>query len=216
MRVIIACAGGQGKWGNHLGVPSHLVPVHGQPLLHRTVGQALALTGDVHVTAPDDDRYQVPGATLHVRTTQHPSEYQSTRDLWSDDGRTVLLYGDTYFTDRAIGKIAGYAEHRFRAFARAGRSKVTGCRWGEFFAASWWPEHHRMLDDHLAVAMRARQAGNNRPVCWVLLRSIQGSDLGKHWCDPGWFTSIDDETEDFDTPLDYHRHPVVRRQVVRR
>ena len=37
MRIVILCAGDATRWGGYLGLPKHLVPIHGEPLLHRTV-----------------------------------------------------------------------------------------------------------------------------------------------------------------------------------
>lgn len=203
MRVIIACAGPQTKWGNHLGVPSHLAPVDGEPLLHRTVRQALTLTDDVYVTAPPDERYDVPGAVRHW-PGQAPNEYVASRRCWNDEGRTVLLLGDVYFTDTAIGKIRAHGEQAYRVFGRRGASRITGTPYGEIFAASWWPVHHPLLDEHLARVGDMTKAG------WRLLRSVQGTDLGRHIVRRPFFVKIDDLTDDLDFPADYARHPATR------
>lgn len=203
MRVIIACAGPQAKWNNHLGVPSHLAPVGGEPLLHRTVRQALTLTDDVYVTAPPDERYDVPGVVRHW-PGEHPNEYAASRRCWDEDGRTVLLLGDVYFTDAAITRIAHRTEREFRVFGRRGASRITGTPWGEIFAASWWSEQHALLDEHLARIAGMDKAG------WRLLRSVQGTDLGRHVVRRPWFVKIDDATDDLDFPADYERHPATR------
>ncbi|MEV4672169.1 hypothetical protein AB0K34_11005 [Actinomadura sp. NPDC049382] len=207
MRVIIACAGPQTKWKNHLGVPSHLVPVDGEPLLHRTIRQARAVCRDVHVTAPDDDRYTVLGVSRHVRGPEHDNEYVSTRGLWNDTGRTVLLLGDVYFTDVAIARIVYRPEREYRVFGRRGGSSVTGTPWGEIFAASWWPEQHALLDEHLSRIAGMDKAG------WRLLRSVQGTDLDRHVTRRPWFVKIDDATDDIDFPADYERHPATGEAV---
>jgi hypothetical protein len=206
VRVIIACAGPQTKWNNHLGVPSHLVPVHGVPLLHRTVRQAVTLTDDVMVTAPPDPRYDVPGAARHWGGA-HPNEYLASRRLWNPDGRTVLLLGDCYFTEQAIATIHAHAENAYRVFGRRGASKVTGTPYGEIFAASWWPEQHAMLDVHLSRIGDMTKAG------WRLLRAVQGTPVDRHVVRRPWFVTIDDATDDFDFPADYDRHPAIRQAV---
>ena len=208
MRVIITCAGDQSKWGNHLGVPSHLVPVAGEPLLNRTVRQALTLTDDVIVTAPEgDERYDVPGAALHCPGPAG-NEYESTRHLWDEDGRTVLLLGDVYFTDRAIRTIRDHNENAYRVFGRRGGSNFTGTPYGEIFAVSWWPEQHALLDQHLDRIAGMTKAG------WRLLRSIQGTPLGRHTTRRPWFVRVNDWTDDFDFPADYERHPATRAKVM--
>lgn len=226
VRVIIAAAGPQHKWGNYLGVPSHLAPVGGEPLLARTVRQALTISDDVHVTyPPGDDRYldavmmTDPGliaVNVHARGESYPSEYHATHRLWNPDGRTVLLLGDTYFTDAAIALIASFGERRYQGFGRRGASRVTGCRYGELWAASWWPEQHKQQDEYLAKIKSLRERGIvTRPTGWMLLRAWQGTDLAKHRCDPQWMTTIDDLTDDFDFPSDYDNHPVIKKGMSR-
>jgi hypothetical protein len=214
MRVIIACAGRvpDDKWGDHLGVPKHLAPVGGEPLLHRTVRQALAHTGEVFITAPvDDPRYVVDGGrTVHPGAA--PSEYGASRTWWALWGRTVLLLGDVYFTDDAIDTVMQTADPEYRVFGRYGASRVTGTPYGEIFAVSWWRHHHELLDRHLALVHAARAAGTvTRPPGWMLLRSIQGTPLHRHRVVRPPFVDVDDATDDFDTPADYDRHPAVRR-----
>lgn len=205
MRIIIACAGPQTKWNGHLGVPSHLVPVDGEPLLHRTVRQARSLTGDVIVTAPPGDgRYAVPGAGL-CPTDPAANEYAACRPLWIEDGRTVLMLGDVYFTDAAIRTIGAWGRRDYRVFGRRGASRITGTPYGEIFAASWWPGQHALLDEHLARIDGMSKAG------WRLLRLMQGTPLNRHVVRSRWFTTIDDATDDIDFPADYERHPATRR-----
>ncbi|WP_304452907.1 hypothetical protein [Nocardiopsis sp. YSL2] len=212
MRIVIAASGGQTKWAGHLGTCSHLVPVAdtGQPLLARTVSQALTLTGDVHVIIPDDSRYAdaADGATAHIRGRDYPSEYAATRDLWSADDRTVLLLGDVYFTREALATIVGETRRAYRCFGRYRASKHTGTPYGEIFAASWWPAHHQQMDAHLDLVHRTRAAGTvTRPPGWMLLRAWQGTPLAKHRVSVRFFTEIDDLTDDIDFPADYDRHP---------
>ncbi|GAA1766177.1 hypothetical protein [Streptomonospora arabica] len=215
MRVLVAASGDQSKWGNHLGVPSHLAPVGGRPLLARTVDQVLAHTGDVHVTVPPgDERYTAAasGAVAHERGPGMASEYAATRDLWSTEGRTVLLLGDVYFTDAATTQILTCRRRMFRVFGRRRGSRLTGCGHGEIFAVSWWPAHHAQMDEHLGLVHSMRASGAiTRPPGWMLLRAWQDTPLEQHRVRAQYFETIDDLTDDFDYPSDYDRHPAVGR-----
>lgn len=218
MRIIIAASGPQTKWGGHLGVPSHLAPVDGRPLLARTVAQALTYTRDVRVTVPPGDTRYVDaasGARAHERSTEHPSEYAATRDLWHPGERTVLLLGDVYFTDDALDTITRFDDRQdYQVFGRRGASKITGTPYGEIFAVSWWPQQHRYMDRYLATVHQARASGRvARPPGWMLLRAWQGSRLDQHRVMPRYFTEIHDATDDFDFPADYDQHPAIRREV---
>jgi len=197
-----------------------LAPVDGKPLLTRTIRQALTISDDVHLTyPPGDNRYldAIPdGAKIHAhaRGESYPSEYHATHRIWNDDGRTILLLGDTYFTDAAIHQISVFNQRKYQGFGRRGRSLYTGCRYGELWAASWWTEHHKQMDQHLALIKSLRESGKiTRPTGWMLLRAWQGTDLARHRCLPEWMTTIDDWTDDFDFPTDYDGHPAIRKVV---
>lgn len=214
MRIIITAAGGQEKWDNYLDVPSHLVPLKrpkAEPLLHRTVRQALEYTDDVWLTAPKGDpRYDVSDKVIMAYPVGS-NEYTSTRGFWSTTGRTVILLGDVFFSDEAMQTICTFGQHRYRCFGRFKASSVTGTPYGEIFAASWWPENHRMLDQHLAIVEEAKRSGAcKRPAGWALLRSIQGTPLTSHQVQRKWFEEINDWTDDIDFPQDYKRHPATR------
>lgn len=218
MRVIIAAAGGQHKWGEHLGVPSHLAPVMNEdgevlPLLHRTVRQALKLTDDVHLTAPPGDkRYRFDGVITHERAhADHGNEYEASRDLWSDVDRTVLLLGDVFFSSMAVATVRRSYDRSYRVFGRYRKSRVTGTPYGEIFAASWWPGNHALIDRHLLRVNESFESGlSRRRGGWELLRSVQGTPLGTHRVCSPWFVEINDETDDIDFPADYARHPATK------
>jgi hypothetical protein len=208
MRVVIACGGREQdpKWNSHLGVPKHLAPVAGRPLLERTVEQVGRYTGDVVVTAPPDPRYQVVGADVVHPDPAASNEYTGTRPWWSTTTRTLLLLGDVYWTDAAV-RLVCTDTTPLRWFGRFGASKVTAARWGEIFAVAWLPRHHALLDAHLAKVDAAREI--TRPPGWKLYRSLHGLPMRRHrkagdWCD------IDDGTDDFDTPAVYAAHPAIR------
>lgn len=213
MRVIIAAAGEGTRWAEYLGVPKHLVPTAaGEILLARTVAQARQISDDVHVLTPTDERYQLPPrrsrkVTWHEAPAHH-NEYEHTRHLWSETGRTVLLLGDVYFTDEAMVTIAAGSPTAYRVFGRHRASKVTGTPYGEIFAASWGPTRHEQMDAHLVKVAQLRESREcTRPPGWVLLRLWQGTPVRQHVVRRPIWVEIDDWTDDLDTPADYHRHP---------
>lgn len=210
-RVVIAAAGRDKWWTGD--IPRHLVPVDGVPLLARTIRQVRQWTDDVHLTVPPDDwRYRLADVTVHERGDDHPSEYASTRDLWSATTRTVLLLGDVYWTDDAIRKVLTDRAQDYRCYGRCGPSKVTGTPYGEIFAAAWWPRQIPALDRHLKVVHDTRAAGTiTRPPGWMLLRSWQGTPMNRHRVrPPHWVELPDDGTDDIDKVEDYERHPAMR------
>lgn len=207
MRVIIACAGREDdpKWGGYLGVPKHLAPVEGRPLLARTVDQVSAYATDAVITAPRGDaRYCLPGAATVHPDRQAANEYAGSRPWWNPAGRTVLLLGDVFFTVPAMHAILGYDGAAPCWFGRFGPSRVTASSAGELFAVSWLPDHHDDLDRHLARV--ATRPDITRPAGWKLYRSYHRLPMHRHRRGRHW-REINDLTDDFDTPARYDAHP---------
>lgn len=219
MRVVIACAGPQDKWGEHLGVPSHFAPVRtgvGEErvaLLDRTVNMVSEYTKDIVVSAPPcDERYDY-GSLARVAYVTGANEFESTRELWSTTGRTVLLLGDVYFSRIGLKRIMSRTDHGYQAFGRYGASSLTGTPYGEIFANSWWPEDIPDVESHLQRVEVGRSQGITRPAGWMLLRSFMGIPLNRHRIDQRFFTVINDWTDDIDFPEDFDRHPATRGYV---
>lgn len=214
MKIIIAASGSQDKWGGHLGVPSHFAPLTrhgGKPLIERTIEQLKPYGHPIHINVPPDGRYGLLDGIKHVREWKYSSEFEASRDLWDEEGRTILFLGDVYFSHQAIERIMMYSKRQYMAFGRFGPSQITGTPYGELFAASWYGEHNLQMDKYLANVHKLRAQGTiTRPPGWMLLRSWQRTPLGKHKVTPKHFIEINDETDDIDFPVDYERHPATR------
>lgn len=220
LRVIVAAAGSQAKWGGHLGAPSHFAPARSsldgterEPLLGRTLRLlAERAIRDVWVTAPigADEAYvrlaDAHGARCVARGAAR-DEFVSTRDLWSPVGRTLILYGDVWFTEEALDTVlCPWPGARF--FGREHGSAVTGAPWGEAFAVSWEAGDVLLLDELLADVRAAQDRGQaDASAGWSLLRALQGTPLQHHIALGPWWVEIDDATDDIDTPGDYEKHP---------
>jgi len=231
VRVLILCAGDGIRWDNYLGVPKWLAPVDGVPILHRTVAllKERGVT-DIRVVARpgDEQAAQVPGATVE-RARLDPNNYEadrfvSSRHLWSDQGRTLILYGDVYYTDNAMDTIVDdpAAGGEWRVYGRPKASKITGCTHGELFGFSWRPEHHAQVDDRLAYVIGLRRGGViNRALGWELFRALCGHTGASVRSPKGTpfdrIVKIDDWTDDFDKPKNYdtwiYRRSDARRRV---
>ena len=104
-KYIIICAGNCARWKNFGGVPKHIVDIYGETLLERTV--KLLAGKDISIIVKDDKdkRYHVKGAkTVKANldsTNFSADKFLSSKELWNKNGRTVVLYGDVYFTENA-------------------------------------------------------------------------------------------------------------------
>ena len=108
-RVIILAAGDGSRWGDFRGTPKHLTKVEGKVLLERTAKQFLKYTDDVCIVGADD-RYKVDGTSLYIIKAPNTywkdaAKFLSSQNLWKHDGRTVLVFGDVYFTSEAVKTI---------------------------------------------------------------------------------------------------------------
>lgn len=210
IRALIICAGEATRWKNHMGVPKHLVEIEGEKILHRTV-RLLNEKGvkDVFVVSKDDPRYDVEGAKRYVAKIDYEKnadadKFLSSKELWSDDGRTLIIYGDCYFTEEAIDAIVGHDKREWTLFCRPNASKVTGTPWGECFAYSLYPEHLSLFEANLDLTAKLKKEGLLRRCGgWELYRAMAGHrSLNRHAMSSN-YVEIDDWTEDFDFAHDY-------------
>lgn len=214
MRAIIICAGEAKRWGDYLGVPKHLIQINNEPLLHRTV-RLLRENGtdEIYIVSKPDPRYWVPGTVqykpeLNYQSNADADKFLSSKSLWSDTGRTVVFYGDVFFTDEAMTTICSYEGREWTLFCRPKGSDYTGTPWGECFAQSFYPEHLRAHEAALhRIARLYKRRLINRCGGWEHYRAMIGLPDNKirskimkenH-------VVINDFTDDFDYPEDYQR-----------
>jgi hypothetical protein len=222
MRAIIICAGEATRWNNHLGVPKHLAPVDGEPILNRAV-RLLQANGvsDIHVVSKDDPRYAIEGAsqlipTLNYADNADADKFLSSKQLWNQEGRTVVFYGDVYFTEAGMARICEYTGTEWTLFCRRDSSKYTGTPWGECFAQSFYPADIPKHEAALHRIAKLYKAGIiNRCGGWEHYHAMIG--LPDHQVRStifkGNFVEIDDFTDDFDYPEDYDRFLARRKQM---
>jgi hypothetical protein len=161
--------------------------------------------GDVWIVGPNDHRYTIPGSSLYVPNLtadyRDADKFLSSRTLWNQDGRTVVLYGDVYFTENARNQIVTWGRREWNLFCRFGPSQITGTPWGECFAQSFYPEHlsrHEQALHQLAASDLKRIGG------WEHARLMHKADPGAEIRHSG-YVEIDDLTDDLDFPEDYDR-----------
>jgi hypothetical protein len=203
----IVLAAGEGKrWGNYTGVPKHLLEIEGESLIQRTTRQISAYADRTYVVGIDSS-YKTDFSELFVPEQKQPAlemhKFSSSRALWSE--RTVLLFGDAYYTDEAISTIVQDTED-FTFFLRSGPSSFTQKPYGEIYAFSFWDSTHQKLRESIDSLLREQDvysAGG-----WALMRTLLGINHRSRTKDhftKGHYTEIDDWTEDFDYPRDLDR-----------
>lgn len=213
MRVVIIADGSGSRWGNHLGVPKHLVEVDGESIIHRAQRLFAAAGAEVLVVA-SDARYatehgRLVGANHDYARWLDGDKFASSAHHWHPKDRTIVVYGDVYFTEQAVQTITTHEGRDWTLFGRFGPSSSTGSKHAEIFALSFHPNHHAEMMSALEhVSDLARRRVIDRCGGWELYRAMNGlreSECRHRSPQPQLSRSvvIDDWTEDFDTPADY-------------
>jgi hypothetical protein len=202
-RIILCCAGEGDRWGNYLGVPKHLAPFDGRPLLERTVGHLRGRGLDDIVITAFDPRYQLEGTCrCEPRTSILPDTgIGFSREFWSTTGRTVILLGDVYFSDAALDAILGCTTAETTWLGRKGPGSLG--KYAEMFGLSLPLHRQSQLEKAATEAVLLFQWGiTERLMGWQLYAVLCGLDATAASPGPNWI-DVDDETEDFDFPRDY-------------
>lgn len=200
-------AGGSGsRWKNYQGVPKHLIELEGEQLIARTIRQFEDL--EPTVIAPTEYlsyNLQAPVVPGSRPTGLDIDKIMSSRLLWPARSRTVILYGDVWFSDEAVGLIK-QEPPGVKFYGRFNASKFTGKPWGEIFALSISYRAYAAVDAAVEYILTLkRNGGVSRTSAWELYRTLNGiRPITKHSLN-GNFVEIDDWTEDFDFPVDYDR-----------
>lgn len=209
-RAIILAAGTADLWKNHLKVPKHLIPINGEPLIHRTT-RLLYEHGidDIYVVCQDDraEKYlSLPAkqGIPQIINRGWVQEQEQSRYLWNTDGKTIILYGDTFYSEKLIHEISINTADDWHIYARHGASKYTGKDHGEMWAWVFNNNHHTIIDSARNVAISYMENGLwNRCLGWEVYRIMMKQVPWHHYKDDIHFIDWDDESEDFDGPTDW-------------
>jgi hypothetical protein len=125
----------------------------------------------------------------------------SSSHLWSDE-RTIIVFGDVYFTDEAVKKIMSNQDP-YKFFMRKGPSKYTGKGHKEIFALAFDGSMNEKIKQHINELVAAKQRGAG---AWRLYLHMQGfKQQSSYYVDyfkNGGYIEINDWTDDFDYPED--------------
>jgi len=224
----IICAGGNGgksansKWKNYLGLKKHMLPAHGEPIIHRTQRLLLERGFDnIHLGCSTENQkeYVLPGIKFFTsppgKKIPDIGEYSVAwhyKQHINYQGTTIFLFGDVYYTEQIIDAIYRDPKDTMHWYGRADVSSITkNQRHGEPFAI--------IIDQH-SISRYLRAIKETIPVLEDMVqRNITiPEDLGKysyrkfcnmpyrlpgHVVDDIHWVNWDDLTDDFDFPEDW-------------
>ena len=202
--MLLLCAGSGDRWGDHLGVPKQLVRFNKEPLLCRTVrllaelnvvAHTYCVRRDERLDVCDVSGFEPSSAEFLVNTLL------STRHLW--DRETIVLLGDVFYTRRAMRKIVASKEP-VAFFGRPGPSALARCDHGELFGLRFSADGACLVEQ--AARVVSSSAGDKLwGNLWDLYHTLVGIPCGSGGTESRFFVTIDDLTNDFDTPSDYEK-----------
>lgn len=187
-------ADGKGmRWGNHMGIPKHLVSVGGEGLIKRTVNILNSMKSvyalELIVTS-HDARYEFDGCKRHEPINNKYEIDRFTKELIEDD--MCFLYGDTYYTEETINKILGARVEDILFFGNRKSIVAVKIRQSEIFKS------------HVDNVRRLYLLGElDRCVGWQVYQSFTGQAFDSPILLDRNFVFVDDRTRDINTPKDY-------------
>lgn len=190
--VIIPIGGTGERWGGYLGVKKQDIEIDGETLLDRIKRQVHAAGFDEIVASAERNRGDA-------------SKYIGSLNYWNKKGRTLFLLGDVYYTDAAMHKILFDDTRDWRMFGRA----MPNARKDhpEPFAFSFYPGHHEQVEAAAERVIKLFEGGKTDGAGFLFLyRALVGLPdklMGAHLYGENWI-DINDLTDDFDNPNDYH------------
>ncbi len=207
-RVVIMAAGSGQRWGNYLGVPKQFAPVDGEAIIERTI--RLLKERDINqiiITTPKGGTPEIPliPGTGQFRSKNDEVEidrFWGARDLV--DQPVIFLYGDVYYTEKAIDTIL--KEEKEKGWHFWGRQRVSPTKpYGEIFAVK---ANEFVMDQVSDIRFLFQEKDIRRCIAWELFARCSGISFdGMFIADPNekytHFTNINDRTDDFDQPEEY-------------
>lgn len=185
-RYVIMANGGGLRWGNHLGIPKHLITIADETLLQRITRQVLKFDpGAEVVISSADPRCVADGARRHVPERNELEIDRFVPELVTD--RVCFLYGDTYYTDETISRIVEKSPQGLHFFES--ETAIVALKSDEPALLL----HHvaKVRDDYTAGAIDQCKG-------WDVLRSFSEAHV-----DPERIrTHVHDGACDFNTPAD--------------
>ena len=205
---LIMCGGADEKWTDLGGTGRrHFQLIDGERLIDRQIRQLRARgIVDVGIIAPPEmSEYTIRGTfRVEPRYREWGHEALNGREFWLEDATTLMVYGDTIFTEAAMD-LACRTYPTFKAIGRHNPGGVSPS--GELFAlsipaggaAAWEAAVRHGFD-------LKRQGIIRRAGSWEGYRIIAGARgraVGRHRLYPRFFVDVIDGTDDFDTPAQY-------------
>lgn len=197
MRYVIMADGRESRWNGYQGIHKWQIVIEGENLLERSsrLIHHLDPGAEILITSHDQSLC-IPGASRHEPQNNHLEIDRFTRELIEED--TCFLYGDVFYTEKALRTIAATRAERNLFFGN--KKKIFAVKIGD--AAAFLMHIDFVRERYLKHEI-------SECIGWEVYHSLQNLPLETRVIG-GDFVVIDDETRDFNTPLDLETYRGIR------
>lgn len=202
---IIIPAGGRGtRWKNFRGTQKHLAVVNNEILIYRTIKQFNKYANNLTVVIKDNLDIPAKIEPPLEGKWNDAAKLWSSNHLWSDTERNIIVFGDVWFSEKAVETIASNTDP-IQFFMRTGPSKITKKPYKEIFAVAFDGEKTNYVRNVLKQVIDENKSGAGTYLLYLKLNNLEKVPYAHHFDNKNSFVEIDDFTDDFDHPIDLIR-----------
>lgn len=193
MKYIIMADGRGKRWKNYKNIPKHFIEINGEKLIERTVRLLHLFDENAQVIITSHDpRYEIKGATRYEPKNNVLEIDRFTEELIDDN--VYFLYGDTYYSDKAVKQIIETKTDDLMFFGN-GKSIVAI----KVVDSNVFRKHISNVRDLFLKGEIEKCIG------WQVYQSFQGLPYD-HIEVGDKYVYIEDGTQDFNSPKDYEEN----------
>ncbi|MCO8194789.1 2-C-methyl-D-erythritol 4-phosphate cytidylyltransferase [Anaerofustis sp. NSJ-163] len=193
MKYIIMADGKGKRWHNYKNIPKHFIEVNGEKIIERTVRLLNEFDKDSEVIITShDERYEIKGSKRYEPKHNILEIDRFTSELIEDN--ICFLYGDTYYSDKAIEKIIKLNTDDLMFFGNGKSIVAIKIKDSDVFTK------------HVENVRKLYLEGKiEKCIGWQVYQSFQGISFKEKEIKDK-YVYIHDDTQDFNSPKDYEKN----------
>lgn len=203
MKYVIMCGGDYKDFKT----PKHLSVIKGERVVDRTIRLLRENNVEDIVITSNNPLFDTCGVPRLEHNNNFELKNHKDKGYWLDafypyfTGKVCFIWGDVYFTPKAIKKIVNYKTNRNVLFGTSSALNEEHQNWGEPFAyiVNDYPGFMKAVNEVKELYDKGKV--NRNPIVWELYRYLHGLDINVQRITED-YVCIDDGTMDIDIPED--------------